>query len=254
LKGVVKDEGGKPLGDATVTLTVEVTNGHFETQAIQEVTTDANGSYSFNQIVNLLPYSLVVHKPGYSSATMHLRPNSELKKGARQNFTFQPGRASNPSKMWVTGYPPDTAPGETSTPQPDSLDIRLPYRRRVTIDYEFQVENRFIGNGAIKRAVLEEGGNFQFEAGSFGRSFEKPGDMTLKNWGGTPMHRHFYVGQFAGHYDLGEVDFESVKALDLGKLTIDDTECRINHTYGLRTEDGKHVKFIVRNIEVIEPQ
>jgi hypothetical protein len=65
---------------------------------------------------------------------------------------------------------------------------------------------------------------------------------------------HFYIGNNQGHYDLGEVAFESVKALDLSKLTTSGTECRANHTYGLRTSDGKYVKLIVRDIEVIKPQ
>jgi hypothetical protein len=50
------------------------------------------------------------------------------------------------------------------------------------------------------------------------------------------------------------VAFEAVKALDLSKLTTRGTECRANHTYGLRTSDGKYVKLIVRDIEVIKPQ
>jgi hypothetical protein len=64
---------------------------------------------------------------------------------------------------------------------------------------------------------------------------------------------HFYIGKLQGHYDLGEVAFEAVKALDLSKLTTRGTECRANHTYGLRTYDGKYVKWIVREIEVMKP-
>jgi hypothetical protein len=50
------------------------------------------------------------------------------------------------------------------------------------------------------------------------------------------------------------VAFEAVKALDLSKLTTRGTECRANHTYGLRTYDGKYVKWIVREIEVMKPK
>ena len=254
LQGIVTDEDGKPLSDATVTLTASVTNGYYSAQASQSVTTDAKGTYSLNQIVNLLPYTVQAAKSGYSFASVNLYPNSKLKKGRDQGFIYETNPSAETARMSVGEIRFDKTLKTTKTPYRDSLNIQLVYPRRVTIDYEFQVENQFTENPELKRAVLEERGHAYFQDGSFREYKGKPSDLRIQNLAGTMIFSHFYIGNNQGHYDLGEVAFESVKALDLSKLMTGGTECRANHTYGLRTSDGKYVKLIVRDIEVIKPQ
>jgi hypothetical protein len=156
LQGVVTDEDGKPLSDATVTLTASVTNGYYSAQANQSVTTDAKGTYSLNQIVNLLPYTVQAEKSGYSFAFVNLYPNSKLKRGRDQGFIYETNPSSETARMSVGEIRFDKTLKTIKTPYRDSLNIQLVYPRRVTIDYEFQFENQFTENPELKRAVLGE--------------------------------------------------------------------------------------------------
>jgi hypothetical protein len=253
---LVRDEEGNPVPDASAHFLPEITNGSLGSAARLQhsETTDAEGRVVTPKLIHLFPYGVSVHKDGFSSDYAILRPGfgfERPKNRAGEHLIYLKHIVANAPRLTLARH--SFKPGEFLTEQPYHAPIQLclGYPRRILIDFEIETENAFIGKSIVQNAVLTEKGYLFLD-----HALEPNGysDLVLDNSSGTPYFRHFHTWGKAGSYDLGPVDFGSVHSLDLGKLSLDDTVCRLNHTYGVRTLKGRFVKFVVRKIETLKPQ
>ena len=142
--------------------------------------------------------------------------------------------------------------GERSS-DANNANFILAYPRAITIDYVYKTENKFNWQDATTHVVWDGVKGMNFSKGLD----ERGQDLNLESKEGAPFFRHFFVrsGGGHGHYDLGEVSFDSVKEIDEAKAdALQDTPCVLNHVYGVRTYEGKYAKFVVRKIVAIHPR
>ena len=249
ISGTVRDEEGRPVADADVRLTIDRSNGYFDTQATRSAKTNRQGRYSFTGL-SFQPYSIHVSKTGYAFTFASFKPaepGTAASSSEGDTSTPRPSRPSNiltMRTMWAKG-------GER-TSDSRHADFVLAYPRAITIDYEYQSENQFTGQNVKRGVVWDVSRGIKFSEDSFSGY---PHDLQLISKEGELFFRHAYVrGKGHGHYDLGEVPFDSVTEIDESEAIVRrDTPCVVNHVYCVWTYDGKYAKFIVRSIDVIRP-
>jgi len=55
-----------------------------------------------------------------------------------------------------------------------------------------------------------------------------------------------------GHYDAGNVDFDSLNRIEHDRISRNSTPCELDHVYVVKTfENGNYAKFVVRKIEIV---
>ena len=243
LRGSVQDEKGRPIAYAELSLSILPPSGSFLGGHVPpiKIVADSKGQYAF---------------PGVPPQTYHLYATSP-----------QYGYISNRVRLGNDQTKPTSIEKNNKFFQQDGekFVITVPFQRKVTIDTLYQpdgstdftkdnvIKGQYelltVQNFDIARGDKKIGGAIAFNPTEKSREH----DLRLL-FDGKLEFSHSYRYYNAGNYDLGEVDFDSVKEADPAKITRYDSPCLLNHVYVVRTfKLGHYAKMIVRSIEEIDP-
>lgn len=259
ISGKVIDELRKPVAKAKVFLILYRSNGTFGngSSGVLLKLSDAKGEYSFDG-VTFQEYTLTVTHDQLSSDTAILTtPDTASDSITKSSSSGEKSKSQGPGPLKMTRI--FAKQGRQELASKDATMI-LGKLRAITIDYEYSLGNYFTGDvvkkGIVWRDNLVDLSQMKFSSGTV--YVDQPtsnDDLCLINKEGGSFFSHRYYGsQQNGHYDLGEVPFESVDKIDETKAyksRNDHTPCLLNHVYGVKTYDGKYAKFVVRKIELL---
>lgn len=259
ISGKVIDELGKPVAKAKVSLNLYRSNGTFGngSSGVLLKLSDAKGEYSFDGVTSQ-DYSLTVHHDQYSSDMAILTmPDSSGDSMTKSGSSGEETKGQGPYSLKMTRI--FAKQGRQELASKDATMI-LGKLRAITIDYEYSLGNYFTGDvvnkGVVWRDKPADFSQMKFSSGTvYVEQSTSNDDLCLINKEGGSFFVHRYFGlQENGHYDFGEVSFESVDKIDETKAyksRNEHTPCLLNHVYGVKTYDGKYAKFVVRKIELL---
>lgn len=262
ISGTVIDELGKLVGKAKVTLNLSRSNGNFgnSSTGLLLTKTDAQGKYAFDG-VTFQDYTLSVTHDQLSSDTAILTvPETPSDSSTAPKTGDDSSKSQSLRPLKLTRIFAKQGRQELAS---DNGTMILGQLRAITIDYEYSLGNYFTGDvvkkGIVWRDNLYDSSPITFSTGSLagGKQLD---DLWLINMEGDLFFRHFYhSGEHKnGHYDLGDVPFDSVDKIDEARAYESAfrsgaryTPCVLNHVYGVKTYNGKYAKFVVRKIELL---
>jgi protocatechuate 3,4-dioxygenase beta subunit len=249
-KGFVQDEAGRPVAGAEVKLTIYASNGYFESPLSSTTVTDRKGEYV---VLGIAPQEYSVSVSTKQQPRLHA------------SFTVDP--ANDPNVLGLKN-----SHDGLSREGNGRIETSLLYPRKITIDSVYQPDGStdFSNANTLKSQyeLVQAGGDGiamgNQKIGSrviFDPTVQQSkwgyyeDDLRFRNSDGKCAFGHFYVNGTVGHYDLGEVNFDSVANADPTRIKTASSPCVLNHVYVVRTyEKGCYAKFVIRAIEIIEPK
>ncbi len=252
LNGYIQDEKGRPVANATVTLTHAVSGHSYGPAMMIKTSTDANGMYSFPEVASQ-PYGVKIYSPSfqYPPGFFHSMSSS---------FFLWPGDKQVSSN---NGGPSRLERGRIMTmlQSPRILLLETVFQPDGSPDFDKSnvVRNQYwltdvgsTGGVVMGNPVLNR---INFDTANIREVFA--GDVELSVMGG----RFFFIPPYdgdqqdkSGLYTLGKTNFDSVKKGLPFKIQRENVPCELNHVYVVRTgQKGNYARFVVRSIDVMEP-